>query len=182
MSTITATENLWLQRLGFALAFLGNAVSRKLLFHFQERVVFYTGPKPPAFTLRPDFLGVYAALNTVNFKPALVASGAIPLLVAGVRDIYGAPRGVYRDGGLIDYHLAHDFGTKESDLTLLFLHQDRLIPGWLDKRLSRRKPVPEDLKNLLLVHPTEEFIASLPQGKVPDREDFLIFRLTVPTS
>lgn len=172
---LTATENLLLQRLGFALAFLGNAVSRKLLFRFQERVVFYTGPKPPAFTLRRDFQGRYVPLNAVNFKPALVATGAIPLLVAGVRDIYGAPRGIYRDGGLIDYHLARDFGAKESDLTLLFLHQDRLIPGWLDKRLTRRKPAPEDLQNLLLVHPSEEFVASLPLGKVPDREDFLTF-------
>ncbi|HQG34997.1 MAG TPA: hypothetical protein PK175_09010 [Syntrophales bacterium] len=172
---LTAAENLLLQRLGFALAFLGNAASRRLLFRFQERVVFYTGPKPPAFTLRRDFQGRYVPLNTVNFKPALVASGAIPLLVAGVRDIYGAPRGVYRDGGLIDYHLAGDFGAKEGELTLLFHHQDRLIPGWLDKRFAKRKPSPDDIRNLILVHPSAEFVASLPLGKVPDREDFITF-------
>ncbi len=172
---LTASENIFLQRLGFAFAFLGNAISRDLLFRFQERVVFYSGPKPPAFALRPDFRGVHVPLSNTNFKPALVATGAIPLLVAGARDIYGAPRGVYRDGGLIDYHLARSFGAKDNDLTLLFLHQDRLIPGWLDKRLTKRKPAAADLHNLLLVHPTAEFIASLPLGKVPDREDFITF-------
>lgn len=172
---LAASENQLLQRLGFAGAFLANAVKRSWLYNFQERVVFFSGPKPPAFTLRADFRGVYVPLNTTNFKPALVASGAIPLLVAGIRDIYGAPRGVYRDGGLVDYHLAQNFGASENDLTLLFLHQDRLIPGWLDKRLVKRKPAAADLHNLILVHPAEEFVASLPGGKVPDRDDFVTF-------
>jgi len=165
----------FLQRLGFAFTFLGNAIRREFLYHFQERVVFYSGPKPPAFALRPGFRGVRVPLSITNFKPALTATGAIPLLVAGVRDIYGAPRGVYRDGGLIDYHLAQGFGAGENDLTLLFLHQERLIPGWLDKKLTRRKPAAADLHNLILVHPTPEFVASLPLGKVPDREDFITF-------
>ncbi|MCK9390587.1 MAG: hypothetical protein M0Q01_03335 [Syntrophales bacterium] len=172
---LTAAENVFLQRLGFAFSFLGNALSRSLLYTFLERVVFYSGPKPPAFTLRPEFRGVCVPLNNTNFKSVLVATGAIPLITAGVRDIFGAPRGVYRDGGLLDYHLAGNFGAKESDLTLLFLHQDRLIPGWLDKRLTSRKPSAHDLKNIVLVYPSVDFIASLPLGKVPDREDFVTF-------
>ncbi|MDI9569450.1 MAG: hypothetical protein QM278_01745 [Pseudomonadota bacterium] len=172
---LAASEHPLPQRLGLAGAFLANAARRSWLYKFQERVVFFSGPKPPAFTLRSDFRGVYVPLNAVNFKPALVASGAIPLLVSGVRDIYGAPRGVYRDGGLVDYHLAQGFGAGENDLTLLFLHQDRLIPGWLDKRLVKRKPAAADLHNLILVHPAEEFIASLPGGKTPDRDDFIAF-------
>jgi hypothetical protein len=172
---LTAAGNIFLQRLGFAFSFIGNAFSRSFLPIFFERVVFYSGPKPPAFTMRPEFRGLCVPLNKTNFKSVLVATGAIPLIITGVRDIFGAPRGVYRDGGLIDYHLAGNFGTKDSDLTLLFLHQDRLIPGWLDKRLTSRKPPAHDMKNTVLVYPSEDFIATLPLGKVPDREDFVTF-------
>jgi len=172
---LTAAGNIFLQRLGFAFSFLGNALSRSLLYTFFERVVFYSGPKHPAFTLHPKFRGVCVPLNKTNFKSVLVATGAIPLIVTGVRDIFGAPRGIYRDGGLIDYHLAGNYGAKENDLTLLFLHQDRLIPGWLDKRLTSRKPSAGDLKNVVLVYPSNDFIATLPSGKVPDREDFVTF-------
>ena len=172
---LTAAENVLLQRLGFAFSFLGNALSRSLLYTFLERVIFYSGPKPPAFALRPEFRGVCVPLNKTNFKSVLVATGAIPLIIAGVRDIFGAPRGVYRDGGLIDYHLVGNYGAKEDDLTLLFLHQERLIPGWLDKRLTSRKPSAEDLKNIVMVYPSADFVASLPLGKVPEREDFVTF-------
>lgn len=172
---LTASEIGLFQRLGFASSFLFNAINRSMLYAFFERVVFYSGPKPPAFTLRPEFRGVHVPLSVPNFKAALVATGAIPILVAGVRDIFGAPRGIYRDGGIIDYHLAGNYAAKETDLTLLFTHQDRLIPGWMDKRLKARKPSPEDVSNIIMVYPSESFIASLPLGKVPDRGDFKTF-------
>lgn len=169
---LTASESKGIQWMGFALGFLMNAAHRSLLDRFAERIVFYTGPKPPAFALQPDFAGRHVPLSEVNFKAALVASGAIPLVVAGVRNIYGAPNGVYRDGGLTDYHLTRSYGINDTDLTLLFLHQERIIPGWLDKRLTKRQPPPEALENVVMVYPSDNLIAKLPQGKVPDREDF----------
>jgi len=44
-------------------------------------------------------------LNRENFHYALLSSGSIPMIMPGVRDIADAPDGVYRDGGVIDYHL-----------------------------------------------------------------------------
>lgn len=169
---LTAARSKWIQWAGFACCFLMNAASRSFLDRFAERVVFYTGPKPPAFTLQPGFQGQYVPLSKVNFKAALVATGAIPMVVAGIRDIYGAPNGIYRDGGLTDYHLTRHYGAKDDDLTLFFLHQERIIPGWLDKRLTKRQPRPEALENVVLVYPSDNLIAKLPQGKVPDRDDF----------
>ena len=64
-------------------------------------------------------------MNEVNFKYAVLASGAIPLVIDGVHDIYGAPRGVYRDGGLIDYHLSHQFAARENEIVLFFHHQEK---------------------------------------------------------
>jgi hypothetical protein len=169
---LVASKTQWIQGLGLGLCFLMNAAHRSLLYRFAESVVFYSGPKPPPFTLKTGFKGHYVPLSEVNFKPALIASGAIPLVVAGVSDIYGAPNGIYRDGGLTDYHLTRTYASNENDLTLFFLHQERIIPGWLDKRLKNRQPPPEALENVVMVFPSDNLIAKLPQGKVPDRDDF----------
>ena len=172
---LVASEIAWIQKAGLGLCFLLNAARRDFVFSFAERVVFYTGAKPPSFCLRKDFQGRSIALNEVNFKTAVLASGAIPLVVAGIRNIYGAPYGVYRDGGLIDYHLTTDYGSGRGDVVLFFHHQERIIPGWLDKKLKYRTPEPDVLKDVLMVHPSEEFIARLPHGKAPDRDDFARF-------
>ncbi len=172
---LVASESKWVQQLGLGIGFLLNAIKRSYIHYFAERVVFYNGPKPPHFCLRPGFHGRYIPLNAINFKYALVASGAIPLVVAGVRNIYGAPIGVYRDGGLIDYHLTHNYAATNDDIVLFFNHQERIIPGWLDKKLSYRLPRVHDLDNVLMIHPSNGFVARLPGGKIPDRDDFAIF-------
>jgi hypothetical protein len=138
-------------------------------------VVFYYGPLPPRFCLRPGFKGKAIPLDVTNFKPAVIASGALPLVVAGFRDIYGAPDGVYRDGGLLDYNLNHDYACKEDDLTLFFHHQERIVPGWLDKKLKSRRPAATILENVLMVYTSEKFVKKLQGGHVPDRDDFVAF-------
>jgi hypothetical protein len=172
---LTASEHLWLQKTGYLLAFLANLVHPSLLFRFAERVVFHGGPRPPDFCLRPGFRGRFFPLSEVNFKAAVVASGAIPIAVAGVRDIFGAPDGVYRDGGLLDYHLNEDYSPSNGGLTLFFHHQRRIIPGWMDKRLQRRRPPEACLDSVVMVHPADAFVASLPGGRIPDRGDFATY-------
>jgi hypothetical protein len=172
---LVAFENLWLQKIGLVTCYLFNYFSRNNIYHFAERVVFHNGSIPPPFCFKPQFRGRFVRINEINFKYAVMASGAIPLVVAGVKNIYGAPRGVYRDGGLIDYHLAHQFAAKENNLTLFFHHQERIIPGWLDKKIVRRVPDAETLSNVLMVFPSQSFIENLPNEKVPDRDDFLTY-------
>jgi len=172
---MAALEPAPFQGTGLVLAFLSNAVHRSWLRLFFERVLFYTGPIPPRFVFRKGFRGRAVPLSAANFKHALLASSAIPLAVSGVKDLFGAPAGVYRDGGLVDYHLNTCYGETEEDVTLFFSHQEKVVPTWLDKRLSHRTPRKEVLENVLMVHPTEEFVGRLPGGKVPDREDFRTF-------
>ncbi len=172
---LVSSETKWIQQIGLGICFLLNAVDRAYLHNFAERVVFYNGPKPPYFCLRPDYRGRFIPLTEINFKHAVMASGAIPLVIAGVRNIYGAPVGVYRDGGLIDYHLTNHYAPKDDDVTLFFNHQERIIPGWLDKKLSYRKPPENILDNVLMVYPSEGLIDGMPGGKVPDRGDFTTF-------
>ena len=172
---LVALEKTWLQKTGLIAAYLFNFFSRNNIYRFVDRVVFYSGAKPPAFCVRPEFRGSFVRLNETNFKYVVMASGAIPLVVHGLHDIYGAPRGVYRDGGLVDYHLTHQFAAKENDIVLFFHHQERIIPGWLDKSLKRRVPDAETLSNVLMIFPSQNFVERLPDGKVPDRTDFLTY-------
>jgi hypothetical protein len=79
---------------------------------------------------------------------------------------------VYRDGGLMDYHLNQRYAEKGDEVVLFFHHQERIVPGWLDKKLKYRETGPDFIENVLMVHPTERFIATLPGGKIPDRDDF----------
>lgn len=170
---LVASESLPLQKTALAACFAMNFASRSQLYRFAERVVFYHGSKPPPFCFQPGFRGRYVRLNEINFKHAVMASGAIPLVVAGVKNIFGAPNGVYRDGGLIDYHLSHQFAGKEDDLVLFVHHEERIVPGWLDKKIKKRAPDPETLKNVVMVFPSQSFVDRLPDGKIPDRDDFL---------
>lgn len=172
---LPASETAWVQKAGLALCYVLNRIDRRHLFRFFERVVFYSGALPPPFCFRPAFRGTTVPLSAVNFKHAVLASGAIPLVLEGVTDIYGAPRGVYRDGGVIDYHLDHDYSVRPDDVTLFFHHEDRLIPGWLDKTIRGRRPPAEALENLLMITPSPQLVETFPGGKFPDRDDFVSF-------
>ncbi|MEN6375763.1 MAG: hypothetical protein ABFD75_13420 [Smithella sp.] len=172
---LVASEKTWLQKTGLAACFLLNFFSRNNIYRFADRVVFYQGSKPPPFCFRPRFRGSLVRINEINFKHAVMASGAVPLVVAGVHDIYDAPYGVYRDGGLIDYHLTHQFAAGENDMVLFFHHDERIIPGWLDKKLVRRAPDADTLSNVLMIFPSPGFVEKLPGKKIPDRTDFLTY-------
>lgn len=175
MKHLTASDRTLVQKAGFVLSFLANALHPSLIYRFAERVVFFSGSKPPDFCLRGTFRGRYIPLSEINFKSAVIASGAIPIAVAGVKDIFDAPDGVYRDGGFLDYHINQDYATRSDELTLFFHHQERIIPVWMDKRLTRRRPPETALDSVVMVTPSETFIAGLPDGRIPDRGDFKTF-------
>ena len=159
--------------LSFIPAVLVNLISRKLLLKIYTRTLFHdTRDTPP-------FINCFKTANSVkltekNFKAALLSSGSIPFVMEGIKNIPGAPSGTYRDGGLTDYHINLDFGVKDG--IVLFPHfSSRVIPGWLDKSISWRKPDKKFFSNTVLVAPSKKFIESLPMGKIPDRTDFKTF-------
>ena len=156
---------------GMGAAALGNTLSRKLLkYHFQ-RIVFHSGHHPePMFTLQ-DFGTGYTRLRKDSVIRALHASGAIPFLLSGERDIPGAPAGQYWDGGIIDYHF--DLNQYCGDGLILYPHfSATVIPGWFDKFLPWRKGAIGEAEKLVLLCPGEGFVKNLPHGKIPDRSDF----------
>ena len=153
-----------------------NAVKRRWLGLLFERVLFHDPRGLPPFYPMPGFPLRAVALGNRNLVPALHASGAIPLVMAGVEAIAGAPPGCYWDGGLIDYHLDLPYDRLGESLVLFPHYTDRLIPGWLDKRFTRRQPDAAHTRNILLVSPSAAFLKRLPLGKIPDRTDFVRFR------
>lgn len=156
---------------GMGIAALGNAVSRKLLRHQFQRVVFHSSAHGnPGLELN-DFDTRYCPLSPDNVLPALHASGAIPFVLTGEQDIPGAPRGQYWDGGIIDYHF--DLTRYTGEGLLLYPHfSATVITGWFDKFLPWRKSRFDNIDKLVLLCPSHEFTASLPHGKIPDRSDF----------
>lgn len=171
----TASEKSWIQKIGLGMCFTANLAFPRTIHRFFERTVFYSGPKPPTFCLNGIYRGRYIPLNKVNFKHAVLSSGAIPLVVAGVKDIFGAPRGIYRDGGLVDYHINELYNGNPEEMTLFFHHQKQIKPTWMDKNLKSRRPPAHLLDNVLMVYPTSTFVSALPDGKIPDRTDFVTY-------
>jgi hypothetical protein len=171
---LAAAETPWVQQLGLGVAALGNLVSRGTLGLTFERVIFHD-PRGRAPFMDPAVLPAEAVeLRPDNLAPAVLASGAVPMVLEGVRDIPGAAPGVYRDGGIVDYHF--DCPMSGEDGLVLYPHfYPHLVPGWFDKLLPWRRARGESLDRTVLLCPSEEFVAGLPGGKIPDRKDFWDF-------
>ncbi len=161
---------------GLTIAVLCNMIHRSFLKFFFERVLFYDPRQIPPFFDMGGLPIRQIPLDHHNIRHALLASGSIPLVMSGVTDIPGTWGGVYRDGGVTDYHLDIPFLKKDDDGIVLFPHYtNRIIPGWFDKKLTWRKPAPSNMDNVLLVCPSQEFISTLPRHSIPDRTDFQLF-------
>ncbi len=177
--------------LGYLGAFVSNAAHRKAMGAWLERVVFSSSQPPPFAT--QDYRTQQVLLQEANFMQALQASCSIPFVLRAVHDIPGAAKGAYWDGGITDYHLHLDYpsvlNTASASLAegaaasadsaaaparlVLYPHFQRtVIPGWLDKSLAWRHKPTAFLSNTVLLAPRPEWVKSLPNGKLPDRNDF----------
>jgi len=161
------------EKLGFALAAAANAAGRARLAGFLERVVFHDardavhwlGSRFDAFHTR------FAALSADNIEGALLASGSIPLVLEAVTGIARAPAGRYWDGGIVDYHLHLPY-PRGGGIVLYPHFAGHIVPGWLDKAFRWRRARGAWLDHVVLISPSREFVAGLPNRKLPDRSDF----------
>ena len=165
--------------LGYLGAYASNALSRRSLAHWLERVVFSSstdGAMAPLPFDADDFRTLQVALDERNFMPAVQASCSIPFMLKAVHDIPGAPRGAYWDGGITDYHLHLRYLSGERDGIVLYPHfQKQVIPGWLDKAWRSRHHATSALDRMLVLAPDPEWVQTLPNAKLPDRNDFATY-------
>jgi hypothetical protein len=175
--------------LGYLGAFLTNTVHRRAMGAWLERVVFSSAGATLPFGTQ-DYRTRQVTLSEANFNPALQASCSIPFVLQAVHNIPGAPPGAYWDGGITDYHLhlnypaaqaaiktraaqAIDTGAGGQNGIVLYPHfQKNVVPGWLDKSLKWRHGATHHLDTMLLLAPSLEWVQTLPNGKLPDRQDF----------
>jgi hypothetical protein len=156
---------------GYLGAFVTNTVRRKALGAWLERVVFSTPGAALPFATQ-DFRSRQVDLTEANFEAALQASCSIPFMLEAVHDIPGAPPGAYWDGGITDYHLHLNYSNDEG--IVLYPHfQKAVVPGWLDKGLKWRHQSTSSLDRMVVLAPNPEWVRSLPNGKLPDRNDFV---------
>lgn len=166
-----ATHSTRKQALAFSRVALANLVSRRSLPRYFDRVIFQSDGAELPITRWDQFPTHPVKLTAANLRPALQASGAIPVVIHGVTDPPGAPEGVYRDGGMADYHF--DLPLKPSGGLVLYPHFSPVLkPGWFDKHLPWRKVLADNYSHTLMLCPSPAFIARLPFGKIPDRKDF----------
>jgi len=171
---LNASENSLAQLTGLLTAAAANAVSRQKIDRYFERIIFHTNNTDftRSFFDFEDKPTQYVGLSAENTHPALMASGAIPMVLRGVSAIPGVPAGTYRDGGIIDYHLDLNFNTDKLVLYPHFFPQ--IKPGWFDKKLKGRKASLKNFENVVMVTPSESHVAQLPFGKISDRTDFQV--------
>lgn len=168
---LVASENKATQSMGLVKSYIYNRVNRDLLAKQYQRFIFHAESSDLRFAKDP-FDTKYQALNEDNLIESLLASGSIPIVMSGIRDIPHAPKGTYRDGGLIDYHFDVKLNNKGLILYPHFTSQPKA--GWFDKGLERSIN-PENYSDVVMLCPSQEFIESLPYGKISDRTDFDTF-------
>ncbi|EMX0685340.1 patatin-like phospholipase family protein, partial [Pseudomonas aeruginosa] len=156
--------------LGLSSVIRDNLIGRRHLHRHFERVILHDARQAPPLATLTDFPSRYLHLDGGNLRQALLASGSIPMVMEGVRDLPGAGPGTYRDGGLLDYHL--DLPYEDRGVVLYPHFTDKVIPGWFDKGLPWRRGDAGRLQDVLLLAPSREYLARLPHAKLPDRKDF----------
>ncbi len=162
-------------RLAYLGAYATNAMSRRAMGAWLERVIF-SDPREPLPIPLHDFRTHTVALDAGNLRLSLLASCSIPFWLDAVHHIPGAPAGVYWDGGITDYHLHLSYASMNATQPSLVLYphfQKAIIPGWLDKALKYRHRATHNLDNVVVVAPHPAWIATLPGARLPDRNDFL---------
>ncbi len=175
---LTSFENKLAQGTGLLTSMLLNKIDRKLLAFQFERYIY----RPSSSQLKIDdpyhFSSHYMDFSKENIGSALLASGSIPMVMAGIKNIHGSSKGMYRDGGLIDYHFdfilengSFSHKNKTQGLTLYPHFSPQPKAGWFDKN-SSRQVLAKSYENTVLIVPSAQFIESLPYKKIPDRNDF----------
>ena len=168
---LLSRQGRWRTPLGYAGAFVANALHRRALGGWLERVVFSDARAP--FPLpTSDFRSQRVPLTAANLQPSILATCSIPFWLDAVHDIPGGPRGAYWDGGITDYHLHLPYDALPDGIALYPHFQPQIVPGWLDKAFKVRHRATPALDPLVVLVPDPQWVRTLPGGKLPDRRDF----------
>ena len=87
------------------------------------------------------------------------------------------PAHKYHDGGMLDYHPVPGTFWPQRDGLILYPHfYDHFKMRWFDKFYPWRKAPARLLDNVVMLAPSRAWVKSLPDGKIPSRQDFPKYR------
>lgn len=168
------------QQLGLARAFAANLRGRSRLARYVQRTVFIDPRSTSPLVGDDSSTTQVVQLSMDNYRPALLASGSLPVYMQAVSPIHGAAAGVYRDGGLLDYHplpVVQSREVQSAPNLVLYPHfYSTLTEGWFDKFLNWRAVDPKRLDEVILLAPSAAHVSSLQGRAIPDRRDFNTFQ------
>ncbi len=195
-------EGVWRTPLGYAGAFLANSLRRKAMGAWLERVVFSAGKAPLPFATddyrtrqvaltQANFMLALQASCSIPFVLKAVHNipGAPPGAYwdGGITDYhlhlnypgaiktkanYAYPT---RANGQIDQQdreMQPENAAPPPQIVLYPHFQRAVVPGWLDKGLKWRHGATRHLDTMLLLAPSPDWVKTLPNAKLPDRQDF----------
>jgi len=171
---LLASNRTALSFMGFAVAMGFHFMSPRFQPWFWENISFTTSEPGENGTVPKGWRSL--PLIRKHLYTVLAATGAVPFKVGPVRGISGAPAGVYCDGGLAEYVWKHEPELRPTEIVLIVHHGGPLYPSWLDKKaptLYGRLPL---LKQVVTVSPGLRYIETLPDGRFPDRDDWVRFK------
>lgn len=164
-----------LQYLGGAQAMLVNALGRNAHKGTMQRVIF-SDPRANFPFASKDAYGAHEVdLTPDSIAQVVKASGSIPIMMHPVPDLPGGPQGAYVDGGVVDYHPVPGWFWNDPGLILYPHFYPFLKSGWFDKYYKREASA-DLLDNVVLLAPSDDFLATLELKRIPDRKDFKLFQ------
>lgn len=147
---------------------LKNALSRNLLKSDVERIIF-TNTADQSVICKDEFTTQYLQYTDEHIVHMLRSTGTLPFLMHPVDSIPSLD-GVLWDGAIIDYQIGLDYTT---DGLVLFPHyMDTLSQGYFDQYLPYRKFNGDVLDKMIMISPSQAYIASLPNQKISDSSDW----------
>jgi hypothetical protein len=150
---------------------IGNCFSPQWLHFGFQRICFYSGDAPPP-CLVEDRTIKFCKLTVENAHHVLHATTCIPFVSRPCTFIEGLGYGLFMDAGVTDYYL--NFRIQQPGILLGDIHPEEVIPrSALDGFLPWKRQLPEDyFEHCTVVRPTQEFILSFPQRKLPSVRDW----------
>ncbi|KAI8910916.1 hypothetical protein EDD86DRAFT_203918 [Gorgonomyces haynaldii] len=140
--------------LGSLLAFyLGNFFHPAILGLLCEKIVFYTGDKPPTF-IDPSHHVRYERLTSDNIYQVMHATTCIPSISFPCNYIHGIGRGLFVDGGVRHYYLSFKLNVP----SLLISDQERYYATAFDAQLPFYRRSDRLFENTSVLRPSKEFL------------------------
>ncbi len=168
---LASSENKIALSLGLGSAAIAHSIKRSWLNNFMSRDLFTNSEGIPFNSLIDDLTTRLHSLNSSNLIDSMRASGAIPLLMRAIK-ISGL-EGTYWDGGIVDYHMAFPYDRKDGKVVLLPHFSPYVLAGWFDKHLPYIRHADKELmSDVILIHPSENYISQLPRKQISTLKDF----------